>query len=370
MPSIRQRVLGGLAAALAAGGALLAAAAPASAGGVPAPDSSGGPGGAEYGAPLAPPGRPVASRFRVSPERVVAGAALPAIALRLDEPGVARVRARIVLWPVGRGGRLVRLDLGRVRTGRTLRPAWPKGTVLSPGRYVARVHASDAAGRPLLRPRRASGRSALVVAPPARTPAAPTRSSKGAAPAGSTSTPAPTSSTSAPAPATTSRPATPAPTPRPAAVPAPAPLTAVVASGVPGTFPVAGAHTYGDGFGVDRGTHRHEGVDVLAAQGTPIVAPTAGTVRFVDYQAAGAGEYVVLRLASGADLFLAHCVRRSTAVLPGQAVVQRQPLCAVGMTGDATTPHLHIELWPHGWRTGAKDSVPVDPMPQLRAWEG
>ena len=325
MPRIRQRALGGLVATVVGGGALLTSVAPASAGGAGVQPRSGAEGGTEYGASLAPGGRPVASRFRVAPVRVIAGGPLPRIALRLDAPGVPKVRARIVLWPRRGDGRRVRVELGRVRTGTLLRPAWPEGTRLAPGRYVVRVHASDPAGRTLLRRRRTPGRSTLtVVAKPALTPA-----------------PVPI-----------------------------APFAPVTSAGAAGTFPVAGPHTYGDGFGADRGDRSHEGVDVLADEGLGVVAPTAGVVRSTDFQADGAGEYVVMRSAAGPDFLFAHCVRGSTRVSENQLVAEGQPLCAVGTTGRSSAPHLHFELWPNGWRTGAKDSVPVDPLAQLQAWEG
>ena len=327
MPTRRQRILGGLVATWIAGGALLAPVAPASAGGAAVPPRSGAAGGTEYGSPLALRGRAVAGRFAVTPTRVVAGGALPRIVLRLDQPGVPTLRARIVLWPVGGRGRVVRLPLGRVRTGRVLRPAWPAGTVLAPGRYILRIHASDPAGRTLLRKRRAPGRSLLTVL------------------------------------------AAPAPRPLAPAAPIP-PLAPVIPAGAAGTFPVAGVHTFGDGFGADRGDHRHQGVDVLGSEGLAVVAPTAGTVRFTDYQGDGAGEYVVMRSAAGPDFLFAHCLRRSTRVTVGQAVAEGQPLCAVGSTGRSSTPHLHFELWPNGWRTGAKNSVAVDPLAQLQAWKG
>ncbi len=73
--------------------------------------------------------------------------------------------------------------------------------------------------------------------------------------------------------------------------------------------------------------------------------------------------------AAGRGMFFAHCRAGSVAVRAGQSVTQGAPLCAVGATGDATGPHLHFELWPQGWRTSAA-SKPVDPAPQLRAWEG
>ena len=58
-------------------------------------------------------------------------------------------------------------------------------------------------------------------------------------------------------------------------------------------FPIAGPHTYGQGFGVQRSGHMHEGQDVMADCGLPLVATQAGTVKFAGSQAL-AGNYVVL----------------------------------------------------------------------------
>jgi len=95
------------------------------------------------------------------------------------------------------------------------------------------------------------------------------------------------------------------------------------------------------------------------------VAPTAGTIIAVDYQAAAAGWYITEHSAAGPDFFFAHCRTDTIAVTRGQPVAAGAPLCQVGHTGDATGPHLHFEIWPSGWRKGA----PVDPPPQLRAWD-
>jgi murein DD-endopeptidase MepM/ murein hydrolase activator NlpD len=134
-----------------------------------------------------------------------------------------------------------------------------------------------------------------------------------------------------------------------------------------GVFPVAGPHTYGDGFGAGRSGHTHQGQDILAASGTPVVAPVAGTISSTAYQAGGAGYYIVEHAVDGRDLFFAHCLANSTTVSTGQAVAEGQQLCAVGMTGDATGPHLHFEIWPNGWH--AAGSQPIDPLPQLQAWD-
>ena len=147
-------------------------------------------------------------------------------------------------------------------------------------------------------------------------------------------------------------------------VPVPAALTATV----PGVFPVQGPYTFGDRFGVARSGHSHQGQDVVAAEGTPVVAPVAGSVSWVAYQAGGAGYYVVVHAADGRDYAFMHFQDGSTAVTKDQAVSAGQRLGLVGATGDATGPHLHFEIWPGGW--WAKGSQPIDPLPQLEAWAG
>ena len=134
-----------------------------------------------------------------------------------------------------------------------------------------------------------------------------------------------------------------------------------------GVFPVAGWHIYGDGIGAKRKGHTHQGQDIIAAQGTPVVAPLAGTIAYVDYQAHGAGYYVVEDAADGRDFFFAHCQKGSVAVVPGEPVSAGQGLCVVGHSGDATGPHLHFEIWVGGWHAG--DGAPIDPLPQLKRWD-
>jgi murein DD-endopeptidase MepM/ murein hydrolase activator NlpD len=131
-------------------------------------------------------------------------------------------------------------------------------------------------------------------------------------------------------------------------------------------FPIAGPHTYGQGFGAQRSGHIHEGQDVMADCGVPLVATQAGTVKFAGSQAL-AGNYVVISAADrSADYVYMH-LRDPALVKKGDAVVTGQPIGFVGRTGDATACHLHFEMWPApGWYTGGSA---VDPLPSLKAWD-
>src|SRR2546430_13388292 len=59
-------------------------------------------------------------------------------------------------------------------------------------------------------------------------------------------------------------------------------------------FPVGGPHTFGDGFGAARSGHTHQGQDIMAACGTPLVAVSRAKVKWVSFQRL-AGNYVVIR---------------------------------------------------------------------------
>jgi murein DD-endopeptidase MepM/ murein hydrolase activator NlpD len=130
-----------------------------------------------------------------------------------------------------------------------------------------------------------------------------------------------------------------------------------------GTFPVIGRHTFGDGIGAGRG---HQGQDILAKCGKPVVVALAGRVSWVDYQSA-AGNYVVIHGAAGApDTVYMHLLRRTT-LRRGQRVAAGDSIGLVGRTGDATACHLHFEMWSSpGWEKGGSL---LDPLPYLKRWD-
>jgi murein DD-endopeptidase MepM/ murein hydrolase activator NlpD len=136
-------------------------------------------------------------------------------------------------------------------------------------------------------------------------------------------------------------------------------------------FPIAGAFDWGGAdsrFGARRKGHRHQGQDLAAAEGTPIVAPRAGTIEAVEFQAGGAGHYAVLDGdGEDADYVFMHMRAGSVVVEAGQHVRTGQRIGEVGSTGESSGPHLHFEVWVGGWFAGGK---PVDPLPLLRGWAG
>jgi murein DD-endopeptidase MepM/ murein hydrolase activator NlpD len=145
---------------------------------------------------------------------------------------------------------------------------------------------------------------------------------------------------------------------------APAPTTAPAGAMV---FPVAGAHTIGQGFGAARsGGRRHEGQDIMSACGTPLVAVSRAKVKFVSFQSL-AGNYVVIRNKRlHQDYMYAHLATRAS-VTKGQVVQPGQQIGIVGQTGDATACHLHFELWLGKWYRGGH---PVNPLPYLQTYAG
>jgi murein DD-endopeptidase MepM/ murein hydrolase activator NlpD len=132
------------------------------------------------------------------------------------------------------------------------------------------------------------------------------------------------------------------------------------------TFPVAGPHTYGDGFGAARAGHVHMGQDIMAACGTPEVAVSRSIVVYRKWQSL-AGNYLVLKdKRTGQSYFYAHLAAPAM-VLPGQKLVPGQQVGVVGQTGDATACHLHFELWTKGgwYRRGHA----INPLPTLQIWD-
>jgi len=134
-------------------------------------------------------------------------------------------------------------------------------------------------------------------------------------------------------------------------------------------FPVRGRHDYGQSgarFGAGRSGRGHQGQDVFATCGTPMVVARGGVVQFKQYHAA-AGHYLVID-GDETDFDYAYMHLQSASPLRvGQRVYTGQPLGTVGDSGNASGCHLHFEMWgAPGWYDGGK---PTDPFPHLRSWD-
>ena len=150
--------------------------------------------------------------------------------------------------------------------------------------------------------------------------------------------------------------------PAPAATPTPAPRAVAGEFG----FPIRGKHDLGqsaaNGFG---GGRNHQGQDMFAACGTPLVAARGGVVEKATFQSR-AGNFVVIADETGQSYVYMH-MSEPAVVTKGQAVETGQPIGEVGQTGRASGCHLHFELWTApGWYKGGKA---IDPLPDLRRWD-
>lgn len=117
-------------------------------------------------------------------------------------------------------------------------------------------------------------------------------------------------------------------------------------------------------FGAPRdGGRVHEGFDIVAACGTPLVAVRGGRVLRRGYDPVLYGNFLLIH-GEGEDrsYFYAH-LPRPALVDPGERVFTGERVGAVGETGNARTVgcHLHFEIHVHG--------RPIDPEPLLRRWD-
>lgn len=116
-----------------------------------------------------------------------------------------------------------------------------------------------------------------------------------------------------------------------------------------GTCPVAGAASFTDTWGAPRsGGRTHQGVDMIAARGTPIVAIFAGTITRIS-SGVLSGKSVWLLADDGDRYFYAHLDGYGD-ISAGQRVAEGYVIGFNGSTGNAPDwlPHLHFEWHPGG----------------------
>ena len=108
-------------------------------------------------------------------------------------------------------------------------------------------------------------------------------------------------------------------------------------------------------FGTTNGGERNDGINIAAAQGTPIHAAAGGTVSYAGDELKDYGNLVLIKHADGYITAYAHADR--LIVAKGETVTKGQVIGYAGRTGDVSTPQLHFEIR-HG-------TQPVDPSSLL-----
>ena len=133
-------------------------------------------------------------------------------------------------------------------------------------------------------------------------------------------------------------------------------LTAMMQKDVPGASSFLGGDTpvttptgwptngfISSGYGLRwNGAEFHQGIDIAAEMGTPIVATADGVVTIAGWNAGGYGNMVDIDHGSGVSTRYGHA--SAVVVTPGQRVRRGQIIAYVGSTGHSTGPHLHYEV--------------------------
>lgn len=128
------------------------------------------------------------------------------------------------------------------------------------------------------------------------------------------------------------------------------------------TIPIDGATAFADTWGAPRsGGRRHQGTDVMASCGAPVVAVTDGVITRL-HSGGNGGIMAYLRAGNGDVFFYAHLRSYAPGISTGSRVKAGQRIGANGNTGNARGGpcHVHFEWHPGGGR-------PRNPYPLLAA---
>ncbi len=130
-------------------------------------------------------------------------------------------------------------------------------------------------------------------------------------------------------------------------------------------FPVGDPHSFGDTFGAPRmmGSeyeHAHQGTDIMAPAGTPLLAAERGIITKMGTDVLG-GVKIWVKGQSGTYYYYAHLTSFAEGMVDGLVVDAGTIIGYVGDTGNARggAPHLHFEIHPDG-------GPAVNPYPLLK----
>ena len=131
-------------------------------------------------------------------------------------------------------------------------------------------------------------------------------------------------------------------------------------------FPVAGPASYGDDWGNPRhdpAFHLHEGTDIFAERGTPVIAAVNGILSRLTRGGQIGGNSFRLTGPDGTYYYYSHLDGFISSIREGMSVTEGQVLGFVGTSGNAEggAAHLHFEIHPNGGSA-------VPPVPYLDRW--
>lgn len=109
------------------------------------------------------------------------------------------------------------------------------------------------------------------------------------------------------------------------------------------------------GFGPQSGGVQNDGINIVAAKGTPVKAAAAGNVLYAGEEVRGFGKLVLIGHADGYVTAYAH--NDELNVTRGAAVTKGQVIAKVGQSGNVTSPQLHFEI--------RQRNKAIDPLPLL-----
>lgn len=141
-------------------------------------------------------------------------------------------------------------------------------------------------------------------------------------------------------------------------------LSPAVVASILAPFPVAGPATYTDDWGALRvgpTLHTHEGTDIMAAAGTPIIASADGVVTGLAINDRMGGTSLRLTAGDGSFFVYGFLDRFAPALTEGKGVSSGDVLGFVGSASEGKAPHLHYEIHPSG-------GAAVNPVPYLDRW--
>jgi murein DD-endopeptidase MepM/ murein hydrolase activator NlpD len=113
---------------------------------------------------------------------------------------------------------------------------------------------------------------------------------------------------------------------------------------------------------------RHDAIDIMAAEGTPVIAAADGTIEKLFFSRGGGGITIYERSPDQKWMYYyAHLLAYAPGLAEGQQVKRGQVIARVGHTGDASAegPHLHMAI--NSMAPGERwwQGTPINPYPVL-----